>query len=513
MAIICGLIFISIVISTSNETYFILFIITCFGLANSWSQYLIFPSIIGIDPWWHQSFTNSIIETGYIIENLVYSKLPIFHLIIAETSLLIATGYRFSAMWSAGNGQIIGNILLIYLISYTIFKDYRISLMSALIVATANIPIQLGFMPIPNGLSSIPSLMIIFLLFKYDIDTRTLSMAFIQLFMFILILMHTLGSVFLVVILTSIYISFLVISIFDRELVSKYKKIVIINLLFITSMLSYWMYITGVFNNLTYAIKWGFSIDRFSRTPISSAFLIPQSEILFNYLGLFIFFGLSLIGIFYMMFDKSNKFSFCTSISSLIFLGVSFFPIIMGLSLLQGRWWYISQVLLSIPLSISFSIFLCKIKNTLINKTFLFTIFVTISFLMLVSTNANIDNNTFSQNSNIRFALMDTEIAAAKIIPRLTDNIETDLYYSNCINYILMSNITHDISENLQKRNFSSNSSQTVMIRNTILTEPFWLYTTTFKLGYDPRLQLDKDGYFKIYDNGQVSDWVINRQE
>ncbi|MGZ7068841.1 MAG: hypothetical protein ACXVHT_11090, partial [Methanobacterium sp.] len=60
----------------------------------SLSQIFLFPSIIGMDPWWHQKFTLYIMESFHLPDiGYPYEKIPIFHLSIINTSLLTGLNY------------------------------------------------------------------------------------------------------------------------------------------------------------------------------------------------------------------------------------------------------------------------------------------------------------------------------------------------------------------------------------------------------------------------------------
>ena len=66
-----------------------------------WVPQLLFPSLIGIDPYAHERFTMQIAELAHVSPAMgQYEKMPIMHLIICITSLITGLGYKFSAMFS-----------------------------------------------------------------------------------------------------------------------------------------------------------------------------------------------------------------------------------------------------------------------------------------------------------------------------------------------------------------------------------------------------------------------------
>ena len=80
---------------------FTLFQIIIIGLSISLSELFLFPTVLGVDPWWHQIFTSLILQSGYIPGGgYPYAKIPIFHLLIANTSLITNLNYKLSSIFS-----------------------------------------------------------------------------------------------------------------------------------------------------------------------------------------------------------------------------------------------------------------------------------------------------------------------------------------------------------------------------------------------------------------------------
>ena len=100
-SVIFPVITLQIFYSSKNFNYHLLVQIILFGLLLVFSELLIFPnSVIGVDPWLHQTFTINIINGGHIPTNTIYSNLPIFHLEVALTSILSSFNYKYAAMFS-----------------------------------------------------------------------------------------------------------------------------------------------------------------------------------------------------------------------------------------------------------------------------------------------------------------------------------------------------------------------------------------------------------------------------
>ena len=125
------------------------------GVSIAWSQLLIFPSLLGVDPWFHSVLTNRIVDEGLIPSGYSYSKLPLFHLMIAITSIIVGLPYKFATMVSMSLGQIICNALFVFLIADHLFRNYRTALLAALMVIIANHHIYMSYWSIPNSFAAV----------------------------------------------------------------------------------------------------------------------------------------------------------------------------------------------------------------------------------------------------------------------------------------------------------------------------------------------------------------------
>jgi|LFRM01.1.fsa_nt_gb hypothetical protein len=93
--------------------------------------------------------------------------------------------------------------------------------------------------------------------------------------------------------------------------------------------------------SLARLIKWGFSIDALTRTPEefqSYAAVIPFGEQLLNNLGMFLFFALSFIGIFYMISWKGSSSSFAMEWVGMAPFAIDFFSLSSGHTVIEHRW-------------------------------------------------------------------------------------------------------------------------------------------------------------------------------
>ena len=71
--------------------------IIAIGLEIRASEFFLFNSVLGIDPWYHEWVSNFIVSSGNIPNGMAYSALPIFHIETAVGSELLNLSYKDSS--------------------------------------------------------------------------------------------------------------------------------------------------------------------------------------------------------------------------------------------------------------------------------------------------------------------------------------------------------------------------------------------------------------------------------
>ncbi|MFA0832423.1 MAG: hypothetical protein ACC609_00275 [Methanobacterium formicicum] len=519
--IIIGILTFDIIISKSKYKHVALIQIIIVSIFLS-SQSIISSGLIGIDPWIHFRFISDLINSGHIPLNFVYSYLPIYHLIVSTTCLITGLNYKLAVFFSITLSSIIIRTLFIYLLSLIITKNYRISLLSALFVNIGNYDISMNIWSIPNTLALTFAIPILFLIFKNkdkSYNNHDILVTFMYLFlMFVLILTHTLSSLILSIILFAL----LLLLYFYKFLYDKSNNTPTNNItktlpiFFVVLMFSWWIYASGHIETLAGLIKWGFSVDHFAPTTISTFFLeyqktVPFLELFINNLGMFLFYSVSFFGVLYMVSKKyGNSNSFVYAIVGLIPLFIGFFSNLSGLTVIEERWFYFSEALLALPLSITFII---MAKN--LNKAFLISMIVAfLSFLLIISPIANQDNPDFSPNTHVKYSFTNSELSAKSFLfdnTKNPSNIITDYDFSTPISstYGYNVNMRYRIFEySLQIKNFTSykNNENIIVLRQYIIDHPFrWSGSAYYKLNYNPKDVLENDYFNKVYDDSSVS--------
>lgn len=511
-ALMAGAIACEILSSGRRHAGLVLTQVVLLGVSIAWSQLLIFPSLLGVDPWYHSIFTTRIVDEGSIPMGNSYSRLPIFHLTIAATSLIAGLPYKFAAMVSVSLGQIICNALFVFLITGHLFRNYRAGLLAALIVIIANHHIYMSYWSIPNGFATVFIPIVLYLLF-FRLGSRSDSSSAILYILVLgtIILTHTITAMCMAILLFVSWSALVIYRAYDHS--GKDNNLSLIRPVgFTVAMFAWWTFAaSSSIKSLAKLIEWGFSIDVFVKTPKEFQgyeAAIPLGEQLFNNLGMFLFFAFSFIGIFYMISQRGSSSSFAIAWAGMAPLAIGFFSLISAHSVVEHRWWYFAQILLSIPLAIAIYIVgTWKSKRPIHLYSFVFGFVVLLSILMITSPTANVDNLSFSPNSKMRFSLAEGEIESFKTLTEKWNGpIKTDEYFAGTQKF--QNPQVSAFCQEIYSEDYLSLKESIVVIREAVVGRPFKIFSSIYKLDYDLNEKLDGLRFSRIYDSNAVSGYL-----
>ena len=195
------IVFAQIFIIPQNKTQKILLFLEILSIPIIFTltQQLLYKTVLGRDSWLHWVLTTGIISTGkmYEIVPSPYVKMPIFHILIASTSIISGLHYKWSSFFIAEIGGLLLNMLVIYLISIRLFNERQAFLSLLFIGISDNILGMIGKSIIPNTIGvGITSLLLILFLKKNLIIDKKKNLIIIILAIG-LVFMHTISYSFL----------------------------------------------------------------------------------------------------------------------------------------------------------------------------------------------------------------------------------------------------------------------------------------------------------------------------
>jgi hypothetical protein len=340
---------------------------------------------------------------------------------------------------------------------------------------------------------------------------------------------HSVGAVCLGMLLFFTWLGFEVYERLNHKTTIRGRTFLIAFLVFTIVTVGYWTFISGHTNALIRIARSGFSGEVFG-TPSPEAITqipevlptmkeaiiqyrdsIPFMEQLFNQSGFFLFFMLAFIGSFLLVSKNTrNKYSFALVFSGLIILAINFSGVITRHGFLADRFNYFCQVLLAVPVGTIFfwlgNLFSRKFAVAGLTGIVAFVL----SFLMIMSPQANMDNRIFSPNTTVRYAFKESEMQAINTVSNLYDGELGSDYYVRILRYLPdLSAKIKDISKQIYSQDFSSCQNTLILIRDEILNHPFKAASSgIYRLKYSPEQALIKEQFSKIYECGSISGFI-----
>ena len=525
--------------SKNSPIPFTLLQIILIALSLEWSVLLLFPSIVGSDSWAHQAITLSMLDAGHIIGG-GYQNLPIMHLAIGATSLITGLSYKMATMFSISFLQVVCDVLFIFLIGRLLFNA-KIGMLAALLLGIANWHIFFGYWTIPNTLGAIFVVITLYLVLKFHKDRITVVIPLCGFLMAALILTHAIATLWLSILLFTFWLGFIAYNRFFKERLAT-LPLLAVTLLFAVAMLGWWTFGTAHMGTLVILTERGFEPSvGLTQAPgtappeVAPPEVIPPEvtpeevappawetlsgapfELLFNSLGMFLFFATSFIGCFYMLSRRfGNPYAFLIAIAGVLILSIGYFPMLTGRSVIEHRWWYMAQILLSVPLAVAFSLLFGLFKKRYLKAGLVIVLIFILTFLSIIGLPSNQTNRTFSKNQIVRFGFTTSELEALHTVSANYEGaIGVDQWYAVAtLTPGLFINKSEDRPKGIQSclltKDFSHCSGDMVLIRDEIVNHPIgWGTGTIHKLNYDPRQVLTEEGFSKVYDCGSVSGFI-----
>ncbi|MEN6554380.1 MAG: hypothetical protein ABFC34_16025 [Methanobacterium sp.] len=499
ISIASGLLAFTIMKLPSDKKYefFALFIIILIGLLSRLIQQLLFPSLLGADPWVHEEFTNTIMSVGHLVSGFAYSRLPTMHILIAATSFISGLTYKWSSIFAVLIPQLV-SFIVIYLIGRMIFNP-KIGLLAALLLCISANFISLGFWIHPTAFALIASTFLLFYLIKEDKNNSVVDASIKILFAFLVVTAHMQVALAIFIVLLSFWVGklfFSKIKDFNLDIIYSNKAKYIFVILFVVLMFSWWIYVANKIELPFNLVSRALEHDPSKITVVSTSMIkIPYYQYLINVMPYLFFYGFSIVGFLYSVSKKSTSNYFALTLSGIVLLAVPFLLLESSMSgFLAERWIYAAQLFMSIPVAVGVFIVLNTKKNKAIKSIFVIALISTFVFVNVINPSANIDNSQLS-DSVVRYSHTQSELQSIITI----QNISNDIIYTDFINTLPFSeNQSSRIDKQLKYKQFSKLYGL-VLIRSTLLDSAVY----GVKLDYNPINEFSFNNTFdRVYDSG-----------
>jgi len=484
------------------------------SLSLVWTVTLMYPSLVGLDPWTHRGIVLGGIDAGsWLVYPMWHRAWYSFIAIVMESTGL---EYRLATM-SVSFAQVAAGASLLFLIGRRIART-RVGLLAALVVAFSSWHIFFGYWTIPNGLGLTLLLLAVYLAVRHNDDRSKWSFCAFMATLALLLFTHPLAMVWLMVLLC-IWLALTLVR--DRRLP---KLRVVLPLAGIAVTVGTLWKIGFLRQLYDIVIVYRLNPARIGTTPLpgiappvpsalpTRAFFIdtiaqPSWEFAFNSSGMVLGFVVAIAGCLWLLHKHyRSTTSLFVALSLSFFLVIGIVPALLGMSVIEHRWWYAAQAFGAIPAAVAIIALHRTWKGVAVA-----VVVAALSFLMMVGLPCNMDNYTFSQNQLARYALTQGELDAAEwALNKYSGNISVDNYYAfaNRLQPEQDRRLV-GINKEILSNDYESLSCNVILIRDAIAYEPFALGDgKVYKLLYDPNTALVESGYELVYSADGVNGYA-----
>lgn len=439
---------VAVQIPDSKNTGYKLLKVIIVGILLRASAYYQFSGLVGYDTVAEITFSEQLISTGFIGDYMgAYQYYPIAHILTVSISQIAGLNIADS-FFVLGLIEVI-SLIFIFLIGKQLFSS-KTGLMAALILAVFDWHILWGFYikAMTLGIALVP--VILFLIIGARHEKKFIYTILSILMLFLVILTHTFVTASLLVILLVGWLVSLVLKhgSSDNVLIDNYERPIMLEtvLLLGFTTIAYWLYVSGFYSYVSYAVNYALSID--STIIIASAFQMSAAEILWTRLPIFTMILFTIIGclsifnIRLFINRKLNQIWIALLCGFMVIISFIFFSFSEMEMLIRERWLVFTGLIAAIPIARG-------LLNITGNRKYLSGVSIAVivfifSGIMTTSYIANV-SSVISWGASRYMAASASELSAAQTISHITsltsdnnpDNsiIYADHYYSQIFLY------------------------------------------------------------------------------
>jgi len=486
------------------------------GLMHIWTESMMFPGLIGIDPWSHMRIATN--ELGDVKDwTYIGGYYSAIHYYLKGIMDFTGLDYRMAALIFVGSVTMVGNIIFSFLLGKELF-NIKVGVVAALMLSCANWNITFSEWIIPNGIGATFALATAWLMLKQYKHHWTIFIvgAILALSYFT----HMIAMVWV----TGTIICFTVFPVLFapdksiKQVIIMMAKLIVVPVILIGLVIA-WLTFTTNGNSLydtagasnfnpafgmTYAIGQAPTYIGEAVKVIVQNSLNNFTEMAINSAGFLLFVGIALIGVLMML--RRDRFNKTYAILCATVLAIGFFPPLFGFSLIEMRWWYLAQCFMVVPLAGAL------VYLTQGNKYGVLVISILVAGLVFLNTiglMSNLTQRALSPNQIVRYGLTEKEMEGFTVAKTYhPKQLGTDSYY---LSYVMSEpeyngvGRVEALENHIFKGDFRDCEADVLIIRESLHKEPFgYGGGTIYKLEFDPADIALKQGYKEVYSNGEV---------
>jgi len=480
------------------------------GLSLVWTVTLMYPSLVGLDPWTHRAIVQGGIDAGsWLVYPMWHRAWYSFIAMVMESTGL---EYRLATM-SVSFFQVAAGAALLFLLGRRV-AGTRVGLLAALIVSFSSWHIFFGYWTIPNGLGLTLLLLAVYLTIKHnDKESSKWPVCTFLATSTLLLFTYPLAIAWLAALLGIWMVAILVIG----PRLPRSRIALPLTGIGITVGLLWKIGFLRQLYDLVFVYK--LDLDRIGSTlppgltpSQTSTFFLdtiaqPSWETVFNASGMVLGFTIAIAGCLWLLSKHYRSAPSLFIVLSLgFFLAVGIIPALLGMSVIEHRWWYAAQAFGAIPAAVALMALHRAWRGVIVVVGV-----IVLSFLMMIGLPCNMDNHTFSRNQLARYALTQGELDAAEwALDEYDDSIGVDTYYTYAADLLPeYDDRLVGINKAILSNDYSSLNCSAILIRDAIVCEPFALGEgRVYKLLYDPNVALIETGYKLVYSADGVNGYA-----
>ena len=233
-------------------------------------------------------------------------------------------------------------------------------------------------------------------------------------------------------------------------------------------------------------------------------------EFVINSTGMLLYIGFAVIGGLAMLRYKIKPLNITWVILCYTVLAIGLIPPLFGMSLIEHRWWGLSQAFMAIPLAVIL-VGLCNITKRNYGVVVVTILVGIMAFMSTIGLPTNLTNRTISKNQIVRYAFTEKELEGLVIAETYQPKrLGSDSFYLSYIqshikwcNSVDILSITVD--GNIFNADFSDCTADVIVLRDALYKEPFAFGSgAIYKLNYNPIELAKTQGYREVYNNGEI---------